>query len=160
MKKAIIAVIVLVIVVGAGYALYSLVTAKKSSNVIENFSSQGFEVGKPGSTEKADYIADPLKEDFGISIYPGAKPFEDGSAKSAVAASGGNSAKIGIFTTADSEERVIAYYQKQIGSASQTNKAVLGDVTYTVIAKKDILDPVVEVYKTNGTTTFLIQKKK
>lgn len=161
MKKVIVVAIAVIVVVGAGYAVYALIKGKKgSSGVVENFTSQGFEVGAAGSTKKVAYIADPLKEDFGVSIYPGAKPFDDGSAKSAEATADGNSAKIGIFTTADSVERVVAYYQKQIGSNSQTNTAVLADTTYTVIAKKDVLDPVIEVYKANNTTTFSIQKKK
>jgi hypothetical protein len=158
-KKIVIIVVALIIVGGLGYTAFSFVKKKNSSDVVEKFTDDGFEVGTASNLKKVTYIKDPLSVDFGVSIYPGAKAHKDDQAQSATVTADGVTTKIGVFETADSVERVVTYYQKQIGSGSQTNQTVLGDTTYNVISKKDVLDPIVEVYKQGKSTILLIQKK-
>ena len=158
MRKIVIIILVLVIVALASWGIYAYFKAR-SNTVIDSFTAQGYKIGSASNPKEVTYITEPLKYNFGISIYPNAKAYEDQTARSSVANSNGIKTAIGVFSTNDSVDRVVSYYQRQIGSGVQTNTSVIQNITMKVVAKKNVLDPIVEVYKQDKTTMILIQKK-
>jgi len=154
MKRVLIIIGAVVIVAGVAYYAYSRYAAsKKAAEYAVNFTSTGFETGSGDTKKVVEKISDPLRVEYGVSIYPGSKESET---PSAYVQNAGVQYTIGTFTTSDSVEKVVSYYQKQFGTDAQTNKATVGSVVYTVVTKKNVNRPVVSVYKDGKATSFML----
>ena len=143
-------------IAGLAYGVYYFLKGRSNQDVVENYTKEGFEITQGSDNKKVSYIADPLQVNFGVTLYPGSKKSER---QSADIDTNGNKRTIGVFTSSDSVEKVIEYFQKQIGSDVQTNKAIQGGINYTVITKKVVLDPIISVFKDGSTTTYMVIKK-
>ncbi|MDH4358651.1 MAG: hypothetical protein OEV37_01720 [Candidatus Berkelbacteria bacterium] len=154
MKRILIIIAAIVIVGGVAYYAYSRYAAqKRSEELAAEFTETGFKLGSGADEKVVEKINEPLKIDYGVSIYPGSKASET---PSAYVENAGVQYTIGTFSTSDSADKVVAYYQKQFGSDAQTNKATLGDVVYTVITKKNINRPVASVYRDGKLTSYML----
>lgn len=158
-KKIFGVIIIVLVLVGVGYAIYSAVGGTKRGSVksVAEVNNEGLKLlyGDLGTDIK--YIADPAKVDYGIAQYPGSKAStqKELSFKGTVNKS---QLTVGTFTTADSVDKVTAYYKTQFGSTAKTGdiNSTKYSFNYRFITSQVNNAPVVIVYKnTEGTIIHL-----
>ena len=157
MKKVIIIVIVVLIIAGGGYWIWKSVSQPKTPQVTEEASDQGFKLAEGNYSLSAQYVTDPLKADYGIAVYPSAKPVADKQAAGTVDLNG-KKLLIASFTTSDSTSQVIAFYQKQMGSSLISGDVESGGIDYKIMKTKNSQSPIVGVYTKDNTTYFTLVK--
>lgn len=154
-KKIFGIVVIVLVLVGAGYAIYSASNGTRRGEVktTAEANDEGLQLlyGDLGTDIK--YTANPAQVDYGIKQYPGSMP----SAQKELSFQGTvnkSQLTVGTFTTQDSVDKVTAYYKSQLG---QTAKS--GDITsnkysfnYRYITSEVSNSPVVIVYRTTTGT--------
>jgi hypothetical protein len=157
MKKIIAIIIIVAIAAVGGYFVWKSLSKPKATQVMQEFSDTGFKVAEGNYSLSAQYIGDPLKADYGIAVYPSAKPITDKQAAGNVDING-KKLLVATFTSPDSVSQVVTFYQKQMGSQAVTGDVDSGTITYKVIKNKNDTGPVVSVYTKDNTTYFTIVK--
>lgn len=157
MKKIIIIVVIVVAAAVGGYLIWRSVSQPKAPKVTQEFSDTGFKIAEGNYSLSAQYVGDPLKADYGIAVYPSAKPIADKQAAGNIDLNG-KKLLVASFTSSDSVSQVITFYQKQMGSQAITGDIDTGTVTYKVIKNKNNTGPIVSVYTKDNKTYFTIVK--
>lgn len=112
MRKWVVIGIILILLIG-GVIVYKYFTP---TSEVDQFSSddKGFSYsGKMGDLQVG--YTDPASSDFGVPVYPGAKAVSENSTGEVTIS--GQKFLMGSFTSSDSKQNIISYYQKQIEGA-------------------------------------------
>ena len=155
--KLLLAVFVLIFVGGAGFFAYKLVNGKKKTNqVVAQVNDQGFLFSYGDKVENIKYIEDPLSQSYGtLAAYPNATALK-GKGNSLQGVINGAQVKVGGFTTADSLEKVVAYYKKQLGANVKIKEISIGGKPHKMITTKDPQSPVVIAFSQGASTTIYL----
>jgi hypothetical protein len=156
-RKIILFVIIIAVILGGYFGISWYLKNKAASSQTAVQTDNGFEVTSPSGSVKLEYLADPASVNYGLAIYPGAEADADKEI-SATTTINGTTITYGTFDTSDSTEKVVAYYQKQMGSSSKVNIIQDGDSTVKLVSIQDKNTPVVRVYSENATTKFTLIK--
>jgi hypothetical protein len=154
--------IVLLIVAASGIYfgyIYFFGDKTASTNESATLTQDGF-LQIDGGTGKLNYkaITDPAKTDYGIDVYAGALPVNDGEYLSAQYQANGVTFTSGTFTTQDDVATVSKYYKAKLGADAQSTTLTLeGNNVWVGRAKSG--SPIVEVFSQNNKTYIKIIKR-
>jgi len=133
--KRILFIAVIIAIAGAGaYLVYQSFSGSKKPPGTEEVSDDAIKVSKDGENFSLEEIKNPASVDYGVRIYPGAKPDSNEKLSSNVQVNN-QSFIVGSFTTSDSLNKVVSFYKKQLGSEAVVSEFKDRESVCQVISK-------------------------
>lgn len=160
-KKILGILIVVLAIVGIGYAIYLAVNGTRNDSVktVAEADDEGLKLLYGDLGADIQYIADPTKVDYGINQYPGAA-VSSNEKLSFQGKVNQSELTVGTFTTQDTVDEVMQYYKTQFGSTAKTGDIKSSDYSFTyyyVTSEADNASVVIVYRKTTETIIHLVR---